>query len=84
MIQSCAEYVGTQIKNLIILAFFKHYRYPQTMSNIVEASPGKDCNFVETCRSLCDTLDTESDSEEYPQNLVVSLPLAIASHPHGV
>ena len=37
-----------------------------------EASPGKECNFVETCRSLRDTLDTE----EKPLNLVVSLPLS--------
>jgi hypothetical protein len=38
---------------------------------MVEASPGKECDFVETCRSLRDTLD----AEEKPQNLVVSLPL---------
>ena len=39
---------------------------------MVEVSPGKDCDFVETCRSLRDTLD----AEEKPLNLVVSLPLS--------
>ena len=38
---------------------------------MVEASPGKECDFVETCRSLRDTLDTE----QKPLKLVVSLPL---------
>ena len=39
---------------------------------MVEATTGKECDFVETCRSLRDTLN----AEEKPQNLVVSLPLS--------
>jgi hypothetical protein len=38
---------------------------------MTEGSPGKECDFVETCRSLRDTLD----AEEKPESLVVSLPL---------
>ena len=38
---------------------------------MVEVSPGKECDFVETCRSLRDTFDTE----QKPLKLVVSLPL---------
>ena len=37
----------------------------------VSSSPRKECDFVETCRSLRDTLN----NDEKPQNLVVSLPL---------
>ncbi len=39
--------------------------------SMAETSPGKQCDFVEACRSLRDTLDTE----EKPESLVVSLPL---------
>ena len=58
-------------KDLLINNLKKQLECSSSAIPIVEVSPGKECDFVETCRSLRDTLN----NDEKPQNLVVSLPL---------
>ena len=57
--------------NLLISNLKRQLECSPSAIQMVNASPGKDCDFVETCRSLRDMLDTE----QKPLKLVVSLPL---------
>ena len=59
-------------RDLLIDNLKKQLECPSSAVPMVEETTGKECDFVETCRSLRDTLNTE----EKPQNLVVSLPLS--------
>ena len=56
---------------LLISNLKKQLECSTSAIQLVEASPGKECDFVETCRSLRDTLDTE----QKPLKMIVSLPL---------
>ena len=59
-------------RDLLISNLKRQLECSSSAVQMVEASLGKECDFVETCRSLRDTLD----AEEKPLNLVVSLPLS--------
>ena len=58
-------------RDLLIDNLKKQLESSSSAFPMVEETTGKECDFVETCRSLRDTLN----AEEKPQNLVVSLPL---------
>ena len=59
-------------RDLLIDNLKKQLKCSSSAVQMVEDSPGKECDFVETCKSLRDTLD----NEEKPQNLIVSLLLS--------
>ena len=65
-------------RNLLIENLKKQLECSTSAVQTVETSPGKECDFMETCRSLRDTLDTE----EKP--LFVSFPLSKIPRAPGV